>query len=102
VQHVAVASPSAERAVAKKSLLPPVATDKVAETVDTAVDTVKDVQSKAASVQACLGPADVLNVSVDVPDRTRLAHLLTRIVPEPLRFIGEKTCAPKAPDVREP
>ena len=102
VQHVAVAPPTAERAVAKGSLLPPVASEKVAETVDKAVDTVKDVHAKAASVQACLGPADQLNVSVDVPDTSPLAHLLTRIVPEPLRFIGEKTCAPKAPDVPQP
>lgn len=100
VQHVAVAPATAAPAAATKSLLPPVATDKVAETVDEAVETVKDVQSTAAGVQACLGPSDQVNVSVGLAGR--LAQLVKRVLPEPLHVIGEKTCAPKAPDVPEP
>ena len=102
IQHIAVAPPAVERGVAKKSLLPPVPTDTVNDTVDTAVDTVKDVRTKAAEVQACLGPSDQLQVSVELLNTNRVTQLIEQVVPDRFRSIGEKTCAPKTPDVPQP
>jgi RNA polymerase sigma-70 factor (ECF subfamily) len=102
VQQVAVAAPVAERDIAKKTLLPPITTDKVTDTVDEAVETVKDVRTAAAGVQACLGRTDQLQVSVELADTNRLTNLVTRVLPEPLRVIGEKTCAPETPSVAKP
>jgi RNA polymerase sigma-70 factor (ECF subfamily) len=102
VQHVAVAAPEVAQAAAQKSLLPPVSTDKVTDTVDTAVDTVKDVKTAAANVQACLGPADQLQVSVQVLETGPLTKLVKRVLPDALESVGEKSCAPKTPDVPQP
>jgi RNA polymerase sigma factor (sigma-70 family) len=103
VQHVAVAPSVEGDTVATKSLLPPISTDKVTDAVDKAVDSVnKNVKSTAASVQACLGPADQLQVSIQLLDTNRLSRLVKRVLPESLETIGEKTCAPKSPDVPKP
>ncbi len=102
VQHVAVAAPTPDGAIAKKSLVLRVSTDKVTDTVDSAVDTVKDMRSATAAVQACLGPQDQLKVSVELMDTGRLRSFIKRVLPEPLHVIGEKTCAPNTPDVSQP
>ena len=105
VQHVAVAAPVVERGGASKSLVPPVSTEKVTDTVDKAVDTVKDVQTKAAQVEACLGRADQLKVSVELMDTGRLPRLtglVKRVLPEQLQSVGERTCAPETPAVPNP
>lgn len=100
IQHVAVAPPAVRDAAApKRVLLPPIATDKVDDVVEKTAETVDRVKTAAAGVQACIGPADQLKLSIELADTSRVTGLLKRVLPESLHTIGEKTCAPTTPSV---
>jgi RNA polymerase sigma factor (sigma-70 family) len=100
VQHAAAAPLPSVKPAPQKSLLPAVPTEKVTETVKGAVQEVKKVPEAVAAVKTCLGPHDVIKVDVGIgnADKQNLVNRALRVLPEPLRVIGDWTCAPDVPD----